>query len=474
MSKSLVFAIGCCLAGSAAQAAPFVVQLSAHPDLSMARAQAGDERAFQAYAALRQQADESASSLLPLLEAQGIVVRQRFTVANALLVEADLRQQAWLQARPEVMRLVADRSFKVPLPEAEEPALGPVVGRAPEASLNLIRAPQVWATGVRGAGVVVASQDTGVQWNHPALIARYRGSAGNHGYHWHDAIHAANATCAANTTAPCDDNSHGTHTVGTMVGEDGTNQVGVAPDAQWIACRNMNAGNGTPATYLECMDFMLAPTDAAGANPRPDLAPHVINNSWGCPIEEGCDASANALLQTAVENLRAAGVLFVASAGNSGSGCSTITDAPAFFAASLTVANTTIADAVASSSSRGPVTVDGSNRRKPDVGAPGTSIRSTVPTNGYGVKSGTSMAGPHIAGVAALIMSANPALRRNPEAVEQIIKAAVVQISNAQTCGGIAGTTWPNNQVGFGRIDALTAVQAATAGSGVLMKNGFE
>lgn len=457
---------------STVQAEPWIVQWVAQPELAAARAQPGDRRATQVHAALQEQSVATAHALEAVLAGQGIVLRRRFTVVNAWLVDADARQSAWLKARPEVLRLVAERSFKVSLPETEPAALGPLAGRAPEASLNLIRAPQAWALGFRGAGVVVASQDTGVQWNHPALIARYRGSAGNHAYHWHDAIHAANATCPADSAAPCDDNSHGTHTVGTMVGEDGANQVGVAPEAQWIGCRNMNATNGTPATYLECLDFMLAPTDAAGANPRPDLAPHVINNSWGCPPSEGCDAAANALLQTAVENLRAAGILFVASAGNSGPGCSTVSDAPAFFAASLTVANTTLADALATGSSRGPVTTDGSGRRKPDVGAPGTGIRSTVPTNGYGTKSGTSMAGPHVAGVAALVMSANPALKRNPEALEQILKAAVVQISNAQTCGGIAGTTWPNNQVGHGRIDALTAVQAATGG--LLMRDGFE
>jgi subtilisin family serine protease len=191
--------------------------------------------------------------------------------------------------------------------------------RAPEASLNTIKAPQVWALGHRGQGVVVASADTGVDWDHPALIQKYRGNEGgtpSHDYDWKDAIHAGGGSCGFNTTAPCDDNSHGTHTVGTMVGSDGANDVGVAPDAKWIGCRNMNQGAGLPSTYLECMDFFLAPTDLNGANPRPELAPHIINNSWGCPPSEECVPVD--ILREAVANLRQAGVLFVAAAGNSG------------------------------------------------------------------------------------------------------------------------------------------------------------
>lgn len=475
-ASAMCLGLAALLASTASSAASVLVRLDRQADFSGTRARSGDQRAQEAWERLHSVARASADALLPTLSARGITVQRRFTVVNALLVEADAAQQAWLRQQPEVAALTLNRRFRVELPTDEPVPLGPVgLGRAPEASLNLLRVPQVWALGVRGAGVVVASKDTGVLWTHPALIGKYRGSAGNHAYHWHDAIHSTSiSSCAANSPAPCDDNSHGTHTVGTMVGEDGANQVGIAPDAKWIGCRNMDAGNGTPATYLECMDFMLAPTDANGANPRPDLAPHIINNSWGCPLSEGCDAVANGLLQTAVENLRNAGILFVGAAGNAGSGCSSINDAPAMFAATLTVANTTVTDLLAGSSSRGPVLIDGSNRRKPDVAAPGTSIRSTVLGNGYGSKSGTSMASPHIAGVAALVMSANPALQRNPEAVEQIIKSSVVQITTPQSCGGIAGTTWPNNQVGHGRIDALRAVEAAQALAAVLMANGFE
>ena len=126
-----------------------------------------------------------------------------------------------------------------------------------------------------------------------ALKPKYRGWNGttaDHNFNWHDAIHSGGGSCGPNTVAPCDDQGHGTHTAGTTVGDDGTgNQIGVAPGVKWIGCRNMDQGNGTPATYTECFQFMIAPTDLAGNNANPALRPHVLNNSWGCPVSEGCD-----------------------------------------------------------------------------------------------------------------------------------------------------------------------------------------
>jgi hypothetical protein len=127
----------------------------------------------------------------------------------------------------------------------------------------------------------------------------------------------------------------------------------------------MDQGNGTPARYTECFQFFMAPTDHTGGNPRPDLAAHVINNSWGCPPSEGCTDPA--VLKAIVENVRAAGIVVVVSAGNSGPACSTISDVPAFYVASFSNGATTCADAIASFSSRGPITVSGSNRLKPDL-----------------------------------------------------------------------------------------------------------
>jgi subtilisin family serine protease len=239
-----------------------------------------------------------------------------------------------------------------------------------------------------------------------------------------------------------------------MVGDDGgANQTGMAPGAKWIGCRNMNNGNGTPASYSECYEWFIAPTDLSDSNPDPAMAPHVINNSWSCPPIEGC-TDPNVLL-TVVQNLRAAGILTAHSAGNSGSGCSSVVDPAAIYAESFSVGSTTNADTISSFSSRGPVLIDGSNRLKPDISAPGSSVRSTVPGGGYSTFSGTSMAAPHVAGLTALLISADPSLAGQVDELEEIIQVMAVPKTSVQNCGATPGSEIPNNTFGYGRIDAI-------------------
>jgi subtilisin family serine protease len=421
---------------------------------------------------LRRHATVTQAPLRAELERRGLPYRT-FWVANAIAVRAQPAALADLALRADVVRIEANASSRTPLPEPLPALAAP---KAAEWGIANVRAPEVWALGIRGAGVVVAGQDTGYRWDHPALRASYRGwdgVAATHDHHWWDAIAAdigaPNANpCGYSTPAPCDDHNHGTHTMGTIVGLDGANEIGVAPEARWIGCRNMDLGDGAPATYLACFQFFLAPTDLAGQNPRPDLAPHVINNSWGCPPSEGC---AWHTLAAAVAAVRAAGIVVVASAGNSGSACATIVDPPALYADAFSVAAHASTNAIASFSSRGPVTIDGSGRLKPDVSAPGVGVRSALRTGGYGTMSGTSMAGPHVAGVVALMMSADPTLKGDPDRVEAILRATAVPTTSAQTCGAFPGGAVPNAVFGHGRVDALAALRAALD---PLHRDGFE
>jgi subtilisin family serine protease len=343
-----------------------------------------------------------------------------------------------------------------------------------------IRAPEVWALGYTGQGITIGGADTGYDWLHPALKRQYRGwdaasETAEHTYNWFDAVKTYSPLnvdtsgnpginpCGLDAPAPCDDNSHGTHTMGTMVGEDGGgNSIGVAPGAVWVGCRNMERGWGQPSTYLGCFDWFLAPTDLSGSNPDVSRAPHVINNSWYCAYSEGCtDSLINDLLRVAIVNLRAAGVVVVVSNGNSGPSCGSTTEAPAYFEESFSVGATDSEDAIAAFSSRGPVLVDGSLRMKPNVSAPGQDVRSCIPNGQYARFSGTSMAGPHVAGLVALMLSAQPALAGQVEELEHLIEESAVYFPGAVDCGPALGASRPNHTFGWGRIDAVAAVEKA-------------
>ncbi len=444
----------------------FLVMLRSKADLRGARTVSGKtaKRAF-VVEALRAVAENAQAPMLAFLRQRGAPHRS-FWIANMIWVRGDRPLVEALASRADVFRVFANPSVHLDEPVDTPPSAAPAAPQAIEWNVAKIHAPDVWALGFTGQGIVVAGADTGYQWDHPALKPQYRGWIGgsaDHDYNWHDAIHSGGGSCGANATAPCDDSGHGTHTMGTMAGDDGgTNQIGVAPGARWIGCRNMDQGNGTPATYAECFEWFLAPTDLAGQNPDPSRAPDVISNSWSCPVSEGC--SDPTVLLAVVESARLAGIEVVVSAGNAGSACGTINTPAAIYDAAFTVGATDINDAVAGFSSRGPVTVDGSNRPKPDVAAPGVTVRSSVPGGGYGTLSGTSMAAPNVAGLVALLLSANPDLVGDPDSIEPFITASAVAatVNPVQTCGGIPSTTIPNNTFGWGRVDALAAACLAT------------
>lgn len=429
---------------------------------------------------LRATAEVSQGDVRQWLDSQGIAYRS-YWINNTIQAELTLDQIDALAGRTDVARIVGNNPIRQKLIADEQPSTAqtPDAIQAITYGVTKVRAPDVWALGFTGQGVVIAGQDTGIRWTHASIKEKYRGwnaatSTADHNYNWHDSIHAGGGVCGPNQLAPCDDNNHGTHTIGTMVGDNGAaEQIGVAPGAKWIGCRNMNVGDGRPASYNECAQWLLAPTDLAGANPRPDLAPDVVSNSWGCPASEECTAGTE--VKAAVDALVEGGILFVAAAGNSGSGCSSISDQPAILDSAFVVGATNSSDTLVGFSSRGPVTT--SSKIRPDISAPGFAVRSAIKSSdtSYSSFDGTSMATPHVAGVAALLMSVNPSLKGDPHSVEAILRETATRTgvttgATPQSCGGILSTTWPNHSIGYGRVNAYDAFLIAEK----IMASGFD
>ncbi|VVC75503.1 Bacillopeptidase F [Aquicella siphonis] len=452
----------------------FVI-LTEQADLSAADSLASrEEKGRYVYDTLRNKALATQGPLVDFLQSRKVSFRQYY-IENMIAVEnpsAELINE--LAARADVARIMGNPLVKLKLPKTKNTfsLASTPSSTGPEQNLVRIGATKVWENyKVRGEGIVVAGQDTGVQWDHPALKRQYRGTSAtgtvDHNYNWHDAIHsqidtsAKASVCGYDSKVPCDDVGHGTHTMGTIVGDDGKgNQIGVAPKAQWMACKNMDNGVGTPASYIECFEFFLAPYPLNG-NPLKDgdpaKAPHIINNSWGCTADEGCKGDE---ILPSLKSMKKAGILVVASAGNEGPGCATI-DAPPAWHSGLTLAVGAFdhrSDNIAYFSSRGPSAFDGGTG--PNIAAPGVSIRSSVPGSRYesAMWSGTSMAGPHAVGAAALLWSFNKNLIGNIDQTISLLEKSAEPKTTRENCGGLPGSHIPNNTYGSGLLNVAQAV----------------
>ena len=428
---------------------PVFVKLSEQANLQEAAAiEDWTARGWAVYNALRGTANRTQPTVLGQLavaEAAGHASAVKsFWIVNMVSVLADATALRTLAAMPEVGAILLNAKLEAPIVIPDETVTAP---DTVEWGVAKIRAPDVWTTyGVTGAGAVAANVDTGVQYDHPVLVNHYRGNLGggvfDHNYNWYDPT-------GVSSTFPADDNGHGTHTMGTMIGDDGgVNQIGVAPGAKWIAAYGCCPSN---QALLEAQQFMVAPTDLAGNNPDPSKRPDVLNQSWGGP-------GGSEIFEDVIAALRASGIFPTFSAGNSGSsaadGCGRL-GSPGDNPSAFNVAATTTTDTIASFSSRGPNPFTG--QTGPNVSAPGNGVRSSVPTNAYAVYSGTSMASPHVAGAVALLISLEPKLRGRVAELEELLRKSALPLTSTQTCGGVPGSQIPNNVFGWGRIDVKAA-----------------
>ncbi|MEP7016119.1 MAG: S8 family serine peptidase, partial [Verrucomicrobiota bacterium] len=227
-----------------ANQAEYLVVLSDQADFSGANAlQTKQEKGRYVRDVLWQKAQSTQGPLLKLLRDRGVEYRS-FYIVNMLLVKGDFNLALELANRPDVARIEGNpviRNIQDPVPVEKIRSRLNSSPEVVETGVTYIHAPLVWATGFTGQGIVVAGADTGIRWTHAALKNHYRGWDGttaNHNFNWHDSIHVANTSCVGDSPEPCDDNGHGSHTIGTAIGDDGgTNQVGVAPGAKFIGCR---------------------------------------------------------------------------------------------------------------------------------------------------------------------------------------------------------------------------------------------
>lgn len=308
--------------------------------------------------------------------------------------------------------------------------------------LTMIGAPQAWTQGADGAGLVFGSIDTGADVTHPAIRSQYRGLNADgtltNDYNWADFD-------AKHSPAPVDSQGHGTHTIGTVLGTAGTVPIGVAPKAKWISTRALT---GTSDNLLKALQWMQAPTKADGTAPDPRKAPDVVGMSWWtAPNYED-------FFQESLENLRAAGIELVKSAGNNGPNPETISS-PGQFPTITSVAAVSSKGQIASFSSRGPSPLPHTGSAplwKPDISAPGVGVVSSVP-GGYASYDGTSMAQPHMSGAILDILSKYPDMSH-----AQLIKALAAGATDA-------GATGRDLEFGYGIVNIPAALAAAAKAS---------
>ena len=440
--------------GSGLQPELFVVVMAEQADTVFARTITNrEERVTAVYNTLTTHANTSQADLRGYLDGRGLPYTPYYLV-NALEVEGNWFLRWQLEQRDDVETVLISpqtrplRDFWVQNQASSlqelttEDLPGP---NGPTWGVQAIGADKVWAEfGVTGEGIIVGIADSGSDWNHPDLRPSYAGQNGQHDYHWYDP--------ALGTAEPTDQNGHGTHTAGTVAGQGG---IGVAPGAQWIACRNLPRNLGNPADYLACMQFLFAPFPLGGdafADGDPTRGAHITNNSWGCPPVEGCDGRVMGL---GAHHLYNAGQMMVVSNGNSGPACET-TGEPANHDEVLSVGASNEAGAVTDFSSRGPaVDYDGDVLTKPDLVAPGEDVLSSWLNGEYVAIPGTSMAGPHVVGVVALLWSAAPELVGDVEGTTQLLLETATPIIATNTCTQVAV---PNNAAGFGLVDVYAAV----------------
>jgi subtilisin family serine protease len=397
-----------------------ILTFNDRPQINLFEGMEHGERVQRVVNALQTSAEVSqkeVSQLLKRWEREGKVQDiEAFWVFNGIAVTAPRDLIERLADHPDIASITPNRTFEAPvLPQSTLQI---------QQNLQAIKVHSLWELGYRGEGIVVANLDSGVDITHPDLESRWRGGSNS----WFDPY-------GEHPDLPADKNGHGTWTMGVMVGGNSNGSyLGVAPDAQWIAAKIFDdLGRATSLGIHQAYQWILDPD---GDPSTPD-APHIVNNSWGF-LSTGCYLD----FQQDLQALRAAGILPVFAAGNSGPGGNTSVS-PANYPEAFSVGASDNFGVINPGSSRGPSACNGAVF--PKIVAPGVSIRSTGLLGGYSMATGTSMAAPHVSGSLALLLNAFPDLTVDQQ--ESALLNSAVELGNPS----------PDNIYGHGQIDALAA-----------------
>jgi len=449
----------------------YLIYFRERPDLAAAYAMDWETRGRYVVSQLQKTAESSQSKVKAYLDANKIPY-QSFWIDNVIVVDqSDRATFSGLLDFSEI-EVLRSRRHKMMM-EPEMLPVSPNSVDSIEINISRIGTPQVWDMGIDGTGIVVANIDTGVRYTHDALVNQYRGNLGNnnfdHNYNWWD------PALGNQDFVPNDWHSHGSHTMGTMVGDDGgDNQIGMAPGATWMACQAFEFDDNE---LLECGEFMAAPWDLSQQNPDPDLRPHIVNNSWG-----DCTQVYDPWYDGVINSWHALGIYPVFSNGNASNcsyyeppGLGTV-GSPAR-AGNVTAVGSTNRDldefdqpVYAAHSNWGPTdNLDSVNPRgypdlKPQVVAPGYDIRSAIneSDSAYQRWAGTSMAAPHVSGLVALMWDAASCLIGNYTATETILEETATPMIYDDGSAATP-TNYPNYATGWGEINAFDAVNSAIA-----------
>ena len=408
------------------------------------------QRASELINQLQEKARTAQVNILSYLQdksSQGLVFQyESYWIANLVMVEAKIDVINELMLRLDVSQMDLDATLELDKPVEVSESV-PEGTESVESGLKIINSLLLWAIGITGQGRLVMGIDTGVQLGHPALQYKWRGNHVPYNQAWFDPV--------GGTTTPNDCDYHGSHTMGTMVGRSTTtaDTVGVAINAEWIAAKTICS---SPHTSNSIAAFQWAMNPDGNPSTIDDM-PDAISNSWYDPdVTNECSG----IYKTTLDAVEAAGIAVIFSAGNNGPGVSTITKPKnintnpvnVFCVANINGASWLSGsnDPIASSSSRGPSLCGGTGSLliKPEVSAPGTSVRSCNSSGGYTLATGTSMASPHVAGAVALLKQAFPNLTGR-----QILEALYNTARDL-------GTVGEDNTYGMGLIDVFAAYQS--------------